>query len=110
MQLYQVTEVIDGDTFTIDPPIDLQQLGPKNRFSKVRLANINAVEIGTPKGKQATLYLKGLIEGKRVTLKPIEAFYDHVVADVWRYPNKLFVSAMMVYSGYASWKKRASPE
>ena len=110
MQLYQVTEVIDGDTFMIDPPIDLQQLVPKNSFSKVRLANINAVEIGTPKGKQATLYLKGLIEGKRVTLKPIEASYDRIVADVWRYPNKLFVNAMMVYSGYASWKKRASPE
>ncbi len=104
MQLYQVTKVIDGGTFMIEPPFSLQNFEPADRFTKVRLANINAEESGTPKGIQAALYLKGLIEGKRVTLNPIEASYERVVAEVWRYPNKLFVNAMMVYSGYASWK------
>lgn len=124
MQLYLVTEVIDGDTFKVDPPIPrnsvlqspmqrlrgdtlaetpMQRLETPNVLTKVRLAKINASESQTPQGIQATLYLKGLIEGKRVTLKPIGVSYDRVVAEVWRYPNKLFVNAMMVYSGYARW-------
>ncbi len=72
-------------------------------MTKVRLANINVPEIDTPQGKQAMLYLKGLLEGKRVILKPTGISNDHVVADVWRYPNQLFVCAMMVNSGYAGW-------
>ena len=111
MKIYHVTKVIDGDTFEVDPPISkdidlqshLQYIGKPNTFTKVRLANINASEIGTPLGDRAMLYLKGLLEGKRVILKPTEISYDRVVADVWRYPNQVFISAMMVYSGYAEW-------
>ena len=111
MKLYQVTKVIDGDTFEVDPPIsrdiDLEPLirktGNINSYTKVRIANINATEIGTPLGERAMLYLKSLLEGKRVVLKPTDISYDRVVADVWRYPNQVFVSAMMVYSGYAEW-------
>lgn len=124
MQLYLVTEVIDGDTFKVDPPIprsfalpthmqqlrgniiaetSMQQLERPNQFIKVRLANINSPEKQTPHGEQAALYLKGLIEGKRVTLKPIGISYDRVVAEVWRYPEKVFVNAIMVYSRYANW-------
>lgn len=117
MKLYHVTKVIDGDTFEVDPPIskdfDLQplmrQIGNKTLFTKVRLANINtSAEIGTPLGDRAMLYLKGLLEGKRVILKPTEISYDRVVADVWRYPNQVFISAMMVYSGYAEWQSKSN--
>ena len=129
MQLYQVTEVIDGDTFKIDPPIPrrvalqtpiqrlrgetlaetpMQRLERPNTFKKIRLANINAPEIDTPQGERAMLYLKGLLEGKRVTLKPIGVSSDSVVADVWRYPNQVFVNAIMVYSGYAEWAQVTS--
>ncbi|MDE0085093.1 MAG: thermonuclease family protein [Candidatus Poribacteria bacterium] len=122
MQLYLVTEVIDGDTFKVDPPISrnfvlqtpmqrlrgdtlaetpMQRLETPNVLTKVRLANINAPEIQTLPGKLATTYLKGLIERKQVTLKPTGISYDRVVADVWLYPNKLFVNAAMVYKGYA---------
>ena len=122
MQLYLVTEVIDGDTFKVDPPIPrnfvlqtpmqrlrgdtlaetpMQQLETLNGFTKVRLANIDTPEIQTLPGKQATTYLRGLIERKQVTLKPTGISYDRVVADVWLYPNKLFVNAAMVYKGYA---------
>lgn len=127
MQLYEVTEVIDGDTFIVTPPIfrnsvlqspmqrlrgdtlaetPMQQLENPNILRKVRLANLNAEESGTPKGIQATLYLKELIEGKRVTLNPIEISFDRVVAEVWRYPNKVYINAMMVYSGYATWVEK----
>ena len=64
MQIYEVTKVIDGDTFMIEPPFSLQNFEPTTSFNKVRLANINAEESGTPKGLQASLYLKGLIRGK----------------------------------------------
>lgn len=116
MKIYHVTRVIDGDTFEVNPPIsreiDLQplirQVGNLNLFTKVRLANINASEIGTPLGHRAMLYLKGLLEGQRVILKPTEISNDRVVADVWRYPNQVFISAMMVYSGYAEWVEQSN--
>ena len=111
MQLYLVTNVIDGDTFEVSPDIprngvlqtSMQPLETPNMFKKVRLANINTPESGTHQGEQATLYLKGLLEGKRVTLKPTDISYDRVVSEVWRYPDHLFVNAMMVYSRYANW-------
>ena len=119
-----MTKVIDGDTFEVSPEIPpavvlqtpiqrlkganlsetaMQGLKRPNTFKKVRLANINAPENWTPQGKQATLYLRGLIEGKRVTLKPMDISHDRVVADVWRYPNHFFVNAAMVYRGHAQW-------
>lgn len=90
MELYHVTKVIEGDTFEVDPPISqdndlqplLRQIGNKTIFTKVRLANINTSEIGTPLGNRAMLYLKGLLEGKRVILKPTDISYDRVVSDV----------------------------
>ena len=109
MQTFFVTKVIDGDTFEVDPEIPrhvamqtpMQLLEKPHAFKKVRLANINAPESRTPQGQQSMLYLKNLIEGKHVTLKPFGISYDRVVADVWRYPNHLFVNAVMVYRGYA---------
>ena len=129
MQPFLVTKVLDGDTFEVSPEIPpavvlqtpmqrlrgerlsetaLQRLSRPNMFKKVRLANINAPESRTSQGKQATLYLRELIEGKRVTLEPTGISHDRVVADVWRYPNHFFVNAAMVYRGHARWDKANS--
>ena len=109
MQLYFVERVIDGDTFEVSPEIPrnlvlqtpMQPLESPNMFRKVRLANINAPEFRKIEGKLATTYLMGLIEKKQVTLKPTGISYDRVVADVWVYPSKLFVNAVMVNKGFA---------
>ena len=125
MQTHIVTRVIDGDTLEVSPEISRQAalqtpmerlIGvplraetPKERlsspymFHKIRLKNIDAPEIGTPRGEKAVRYLKQLLEGKRVTFKPTGISYDRVVADVWRYPDHVFVNAIMVYSGHAKW-------
>ena len=124
MQPFLVTKVIDADTFEVEPGIHpqfalqtpmqrlrgeklvetaMEQLKRPNRFNKVRLANINASKGSTPEGEQATLYLKGLIEGKRVILKPMGVSHDRVVADVWRYPHHVFINAVMVSRGHAQW-------
>ena len=128
MQPFLVTKVIDADTFEVSPRIPprfalqtpmqrlrgerlvettMEQLARPNTFKKVRLANINAPESWTPQGKQAVLYLKDLIEGKRVILQPTDISDDQVVADVWRYPNRFFINAAMVYRGHAQWTSGA---
>lgn len=124
MEVYRVERVIDGDTFEVNPEIPryvalqtpmqrltgvippetaMQRLEKPRTFKRVRLANINAPEKGTPQAERATSYLKGFIEGKRVTLKPVGISHDRVVADVRRYPDHAFVNAILVYSGYANW-------
>ena len=124
MQPFLVTKVIDADTFEVEPGIHpqfalqspmqrlrgeklvetaMEQLKRPNRFKKVRLANVNAPESWTSQGKQAMHYLKELIEGKRVTLKPMGVSHDRVVADVWRYPHQVFINAVMVSRGHAQW-------
>ena len=125
MQTHIVTRVIDGDTVEISPEISrrtalqtpmerligaplpaetpMEQLSRPNRFNKIRLKNINAPESGTPQGEKAVRYLKQLLEGKRVRFKPVGISYDRVVADVWRYPDNVFVNAIMVHSGHAKW-------
>ena len=124
MQTHVVTRVIDGDTVEVSPEIPrrtalqtpmerlmgvplaetpTQRLESPNMFNKIRLKNIDAPESGTPQGEKAVHYLKQLLEGKRVTFKPAGISYDRVVADVWRYPDHVFVNAIMVYSGHAKW-------
>ena len=124
MQTHVVTRVIDGDTVEVSPEISrrtalqtpmerligvplaetpTQRLESPNMFNKIRLKNIDAPEIGTPQGEKAVHYLKQLLEGKRVRFKPVGISYDRVVADVWRYPDNVFVNAIMVYSGHAKW-------
>ena len=127
MQTHIVTKVIDGDMLEISPEISrraalqtpmerliaapvaaetlMEQLSCPNMFRKIRLKNIDAPEIGTPQGEKAIRYLKELLEGKRVTFKPVGISYDRVVADVWRYPDHAFINALMVYSGHAKWTK-----
>ena len=125
MQTYVVTGVIDGDTVEVSPEISrrtalqtpmerligaplpaetpMEQLSRPNRFNKIRLKNIDAPESNTPQGEKAVRYLKQLLEGKRVRFKPVGISYDRVVADVWRYPDNVFVNAIMVHSGHAKW-------
>ena len=125
MQTHVVTRVIDGDTLEVSPEISrraalrtpmerligaplaaetpTERLNRPNMFRKIRLRNIDAPEIGTPQSEKAIHYLKQLLEGKRVTFKPTGISYDRVVADVWRYPDHVFVNATMVHSGHAKW-------
>ena len=128
MQTHVVTRVIDGDTVEVSPEIPrrtalqtpmerlmgvplaetpTQRLQNPNMFNKIRLRNIDAPEIGTPQGEKAVHYLKQLLEGKRVRFKPVGISYDRVVADVWRYPDNVFVNAIMVHSGHAKWMYRS---
>ena len=124
MQTHVVTRVIDGDTVEVSPEISrrtalqtpmerligvpltetpMQRLESPNMFNKIRLSNVDAPKSGTPQGEQATRYLKQFLEGKRVTFKPVGISHDRVVADVWRYPDHVFINAIMVYSGHAKW-------
>ena len=124
MQTHVVTRVIDGDTVEVSPEISrrtalqtpmerligspltetpTQRSGNPNMFKKIRLKNIDAPENGTSQGENAVRYLKQLLEGKRVRFKPVGISYDRVVADVWRYPDNVFVNAIMVHSGHAKW-------
>ncbi len=86
-----VTSVIDGDTF-------------KASTQTIRLANINAPESNTPQGQSATAYLKFLIEGKRVRIKPVAIdLYGRAVSHVWRASDGLYVNRRMVDRGHAAW-------
>ena len=128
MQTHVVTRVIDGDTLEVSPEISrraalqtpmerligaplpagtpTERLSRPHMFHKIRLKNIDAPESSMPQGEKVIHYLKQLLEGKRVTFKPAGISYARVVADVWRYPDHVFVNAIMVYSGHA---KRSHP-
>lgn len=87
--LAHVTTVIDGDTF-------------KTSNRTIRLAGINAPESNTVQGQRATAYLKQLIEGQQVTIKTETTdVYGRSVANVWRYPDRLYVNQAMIDSGHA---------
>lgn len=58
-----VKRVLDGDTFQV-----ARKIGKSNR---VRLANVNAPEKHQFGGKRATNKLRGLIGGKKVTVKVV---------------------------------------
>ena len=125
MQTHVVTRVIDGDTLEVSPEISrrtalqtpmerligapipaetpTKRLNCPHMFHKIRLRNIDAPKSSTSQGEKALRYLKQLLEGKRVTFKPAGISYDRVVADVWRYPDHVFVNAIMVYSRHAKW-------
>ncbi len=125
MQTHVVTKVIDGDTVEVSPEISrrtamqtpmerlmgaplpaetpMERLSRPNMFNKIRLRNIDAPESGTPQGEKAIHYLRQFLEGKQITFKPVGISHDHVVADVWRYPDHVFINAIMVYSGHAKW-------
>ncbi|MBU1111998.1 MAG: thermonuclease family protein, partial [Nanoarchaeota archaeon] len=75
----KVKRVIDGDTFEVYTRVN------GSRF--IRLAGVNAPERYHSGGRQATMKLKRLIEGKTVTLVPKARSYGRVVGNV-RYKRK----------------------
>jgi endonuclease YncB( thermonuclease family) len=67
-----VTRVIDGDTFET-----------ASRKHSVRLANVNAPEVGQRGGAAATKALKQLIEGEKVSIETVaKDKYRRTVAKV----------------------------
>ncbi len=68
-----VTRVIDGDTF------DTSSSEPR-----IRLANVDAPELGSPGGQEAKWALARLIEDKRVRIQTVaHDIYGRRVANVW---------------------------
>ena len=66
----RVTKVIDGDTFKV-------------RGGKaIRLANVNAPELGTRGGAKARNELQNVIGKKTISYKTVGKSYNRVVADV----------------------------
>ena len=88
------------------PPTFTEASDASNTFYRIRLKNIYVPESETAKGEKAINYLKQLIEKKRVIFNfhPLSISDDHIGAYVWRFPDKAFVNALMVYSGHAEWK------
>ena len=79
-----VTRVVDGDTFEMD----VTHVGKKNtkeynESETVRIAGIDAPELGTEAGKKAKAELDKKLSGKEVRCK-VQArdTYGRVVADV----------------------------
>jgi len=68
----KVTRVVDGDTFHTN-----------GRRMAVRLAGVDAPELGTPGGSAAKTKLQGLIGGKEVSVTPVARDkYRRTVANV----------------------------
>jgi len=65
----KVTKVIDGDTFAIPRKV-------------IRLANVDAPELGTKGGADAKNQLKNLIQNKTITYNPVGKSYNRIVAQV----------------------------
>jgi len=97
----EVTEVVDGDTFHFDPPLDIDG----TEYEKVRLPCIDAPENTSETecwGPEASDFLRDWIEGKEVTLlfgEEADVTYDRVVANVqFHWKN---VSIEMAEKGHA---------
>lgn len=61
--------IIDGDTFKIP-----------GKF--IRLANVDAPELGRKGGAQAKNQLRDMIQGKTVAYRPVGTSYGRIVAQV----------------------------
>lgn len=93
-QLIYVTRVIDGDTFYLNG-------------GKYRLAEIDAPELSQTFGIESKLYLKNLIENKRVYVDVINIDrYGRQIVKV--YLNGAYISQKLVENGYASHYKKYS--
>ncbi len=66
----KVAKVLDGDTFETASG------------KRVRLANVNAPEIGKPGADEATAKLRELIDGKNIYIDPVGTSYGRVVANI----------------------------
>jgi len=65
----KVTKVIDGDTLKI-------------RNKSIRLANVDAPEMGSKWGAWSKNQLKDIVQNKTVSYKPVAKSYGRVVAEV----------------------------
>lgn len=93
---WTVTEVYDGDTFTVDKKFYPEELGN----IKVRIKGIDTGELGyrakcnleAKKAEEAKAFLQTKLLGKKVTIKNVEAdkYGNRVVADV--YIDKIKIS------------------
>jgi micrococcal nuclease len=91
----QVVNVIDGDTIRVRLPDGVEE--------PVRLIGIDAVERGLPISDQATAYLIGLVQGKRVRLISDVSDrdqFDRLLRYV--YVEDVFVNEAMVTAGLAT--------
>lgn len=73
-----VVNVVDGDTFDLD----IDRIGTQNRYQysdieRIRVAGIDAPELGTNAGRAAHARLRSQIQGQRVRVE-VHA------RDVWR--------------------------
>ena len=68
----KVVRVIDGDTFTVDKPL--------NGSKYIRIANKNTPERGQRGYKAATIKLEKQIGGKNVDITPVGRSYGRIVA------------------------------
>ena len=85
-----VSRVIDGDTL-------------ETTIETIRIADIQAPEAHTTAGKNATRYLKSLIEYKDVILESHgTGVYGRTIATVWRKLDRLNIGDEMVRAGHAT--------
>ena len=76
---YKVVEVIDGDTFSIDPKIKRKEY----ELEKVRPTGYNTPEMGKPQYAEMTKKLRNLILGQNVDVGPVKDIdRDRAVCDV----------------------------
>ncbi|MFZ7793210.1 thermonuclease family protein [Acinetobacter lwoffii] len=88
----RVVGVSDGDTITV--------LTQNNQSYKVRLANIDAPEMGQPFGKEAKMVLSDFIYNKPVYVKEHgKDRYDRIIGTVLKGNDN--VNRLMVRYGYA---------
>jgi micrococcal nuclease len=101
-ETYPVIKIVDGDT--IDVLIENQEV-------RIRLLGINSPESVDPRrpvecfGKEASLYLKKLLENQVVTLvsdknKPDQDEFGRLLRYVYR-SDGLFINEAMIKNGYA---------
>ncbi len=87
----QVESIPDGDTFEIYRRIQ--------GSNKIRLANVDAPAGNTRSGKKATNTLKGMIEDRTVTIRPVARDrYGRIVAEV--FADRKNVNRRMREKGY----------
>lgn len=112
---YKVTRVIDGDTIEIEYQSDIKNIDGVIESSmgnkKIRLIGINTPETVDPRrpvqcfGKEASTYLKSLIEGSIVQLEYDDTQgktdkYDRILAYVYMEDGQM-VNKKMISEGYA---------
>lgn len=85
----KVTRVVDGDTIIAD--IDLG-FNITHTAQRIRLSGLDTPSASTKKGKEATAFVKEMIEGKNIELKTIkdkkEKWGRYLGEVVIPFPNK----------------------